>query len=179
MKFYDVQVYSKNVKFLAIVNLLMKDKKSHSFMCDSLEIDNDVMYITSYNYYDITVRYRDDLYVVNIYDYVNGEKRQFNSCSAMYTARIIRNAFVFYSFYKYSYMYEYLLQGQYKITLSLIGCDSIDIHIIDVDTFKIIASMKVRRISDGTFKYRYFGGYGEYPVDSPNKLIQEFLGGWM
>lgn len=176
MKFYDVQIYDKNIKLLAVANLLMKDE-SHNFMCDSLSID-DVMYITSYNYYDIAVKYRDNLYVVNIYDYVNGEKKQFTSCSAMYTARIIRNAFVFYEFYKYSYMYEYLLQGQYKITLSLIGCDSINIHIMDVDTFKIVATMEVR-ISDGTMMYRYFGGYGEYPVDSPSKLIHEFLEGWV
>ena len=179
MKFYDVQVYNKNVKLLDVAKILKEDKKSHNFMCDSLSIEDDVMYITLYNYYDITVKYRDDLYVVNIYDYVNSEKKQFTSCSNKYAARIIRNVFLFHDFYKYSYMYEYLLQGQYKIKLSLIGCDSIDIHIMDVDTFKIIASMEVRRISDGSFKYRYFGGYGEYPVDSPNKLMREFLGGWV
>ena len=178
MKFYDIQVYNKNMKMLEIVQLLEEDEESYNFMCDSLTIEEEVMYIASYNY-DITIKYRDGLYVVNIYDYVNGEKKQFNSCSAMYTARIIRNAFVFSDFYKYSYMYEYLLQGQYKITLSLIGCDSIDIHIMDVDTFKIIASMEVRKISGGSFKYRYFGGYGEYPVDSPNKLIREFLERWV
>ena len=143
MKFYDVQI-AKNNKLLDVAEILMKDN-SHNFMCDSLSIeDNDVMYITSYNYYDIAVRYRDDLYVVNIYDYVNGEKKQFNSCSAMYTARIIRNVFIFHEFYKYSYMYEYLLRGQYKITLSLIGDNSINIHIMDVDTFKITATMEVR-----------------------------------
>ena len=179
MKFYDVQVYDKNVKLLAVANLLMKDK-SHNFMCDSLSIEYDgVMYITSYNYYDITVKYRDDLYIVSIYDYTNGEKKQFTACSIHSTARIIRNVFIFHDFYKYSYMYEYLLQGQYKITLSLIGCDSINIHIMDVDTFKITASMEVRRISDGSFKYRYFGGYGEYLVSSPNKLIREFLERWV
>lgn len=176
MKFYDIQFSSENNKLLDVAELLMKD--SHNFMCDFLSIEDDVMYITSYNYYDITIKYRDDLYVVNIYDYVNGEKKQFTSCSNKYAARIIKNAFVFYEFYKYSYMYEYLLHGQYKITLSLIKCDSIDIHIMDVDTFKIIASMEVRKMSDGSFKYRYFGGYGEYPVDSPNKLIREFLEGW-
>ena len=178
MKFYDVQFANENVKLLDVAQSLMEDN-SHNFMCDSLSIENDVMYITSYNYYDITVKYRDDLYIISVYDYVNGETKQFTSCSAMYTARIIQNVFTFYDFYKYSYMYEYLLQGQYKITLSLIGCDSINIHIMDVDTFKIIASMEVRRISDGSFKYRYFGGYGEYPVDSPNKLIREFLEGWV
>lgn len=176
MKFYDVQIYNKNIKFLAVAQLLMKDKSSHNFMCDSLSIDNETMYIASYNY-DITVRYRNDLYIVSIYDYTNGEKKQFTACSAMYTARIICNVFIFHEFYKYSYMYEYLLQGQYKIKLSLIGCDSIDIHIMDIDTFKIIASMEVLR-EKYSFKYRYFGGYGEYPVDSPNKLIREFLEGW-
>ena len=176
MKFYDVQI-NENNKLLDVAKLLMKDKKSHNFMCDSLSVDYDVMYITSYNY-DITVRYRDNLYVVNIYDYVNGEKKQFTACSIHSAARIIRNVFIFHEFYKYSYMYEYLLQGQYKITLSLIGCDSINIHIMDVDTFKIIASMEVLRKED-SFKYRYFGGYGEYPVDSPKKLIREFLERWV
>lgn len=176
MKFYDVQIYNKNIKFLSVAQLLMKDKSSHNFMCDSLSIDDDVMYITSYNY-DITVKYRDDyLYVVSIYDYVNGRKKQFNSCSSMYTARIIRNVFVFYEFYKYSYMYEYLLQGQYKITLSLIGCDSIDIHIMDVDTFKIITSMEVLREGD-SFKYRYFGSYNEHVISSPSELIYSFIEG--
>ena len=175
MKFYDVQVNNKNVKLLDVAKILKEDKKSHNFMCDSLSIEDDVMYITLYNYYDITVKYRDDLYVVNIYNYINGEKKQFTACSIHSTARIIRNVFIFHEFYKYSYMYEYLLRGQYKVTLSLTGCDSINIHIMDVDTFKIIASMEVHRISDGSFKYRYFGGYGEYPVDSPNKLIWEFL----
>ena len=178
MKFYDVQVYNKNVKLLDVAKSLMEDKKSHNFMCDSLSIDDDVMYITSYNY-DITVRYRDNLYIVSIYDYTNGEKKQFTSCSHKYGARIISNVFIFHEFYKYSYMYEYLLQGQYKIKLSLTGDDSINIHIMDVDTFKIIASMEVRRISDKSFKYRYFGGHGEYPVDSPNKLIREFLERWV
>ena len=174
MKFYDVQIYDKNVKLLAVANLLMKDK-SHNFMCDSLSIDDEVMYITSYNY-DITVRYRNDLYIVSIYDYTNGEKKQFTTCSAMYTARIIKNVFVFQEFYKYSYMYEYLLQGQYKITLSLIGCDSINIHIMDVDTFKIIASMEVLKEGDN-FKYRYFGSDNEHVVSSASELIRSFVEG--
>lgn len=169
MKFYDVQIYDN------VVNLLMKDE-SHNFMCDSFSIDNGTMYITSYNC-DITVRYRNDLYIVSIYDYTNGEKKQFTACSDKYAARIICNVCIFYDFYKYSYMYEYLLQGQYEVRLSLMGCDSINIHIMDVDTFKIIASMEVK-LSDESFKYRYFGGYGEYFVDSPNKLIHEFLEGW-
>ena len=177
MKFYDVQIYSKNIKLLDVAQSLMKDESTHNFMCDSLSID-EVMNITSYNC-DITVRYRDELYIISIYDYTNGETKKFTACNNKYAARIICNTFILYDFYKYSYMYEYLLQGQYKITLSLTGCDSIDIHIMDVDTFKIAATMEVLRISDGSFKYRYFGGYGEYPVDSPNKLIYEFLEGWM
>ena len=176
MKFYDVQIFNKNNKLLAVAELLMEDKNTHNFMCDSISIEEEVMYITSYNC-DITVRYRNNLYIVSIYDYTNGEKKQFTACSNKYAVRIICNVFKFYDFYKYSYMYEYLLQGQYKIKLSLIGYEGINIHIMDIDTFKIVASMEVLR-EDDTFKYRYFGGYGEYPVDSPNKLIHEFLEGW-
>lgn len=72
MKFYDIQIYSKNIKFLAIAQLLTKDK-THNFMCDSLSVDDDVMYITSYNC-DITVKHCDDIYIISVYDYTNGEK---------------------------------------------------------------------------------------------------------
>lgn len=175
MKFYDIDVQNKNIKLIAVAQLLMEDKTTHNFMCDSISID-DVMYITSYNY-DITVRYRNDLYIISIYDYINGEKKQFTTCSGIYAARIIRNVFIFQDFYKYSYMYEYLLQGQYKITLSLIGCGSIDIHIMDVDTFKVIASMEVLKEGDDTFKYRYFGSDNEHVVNSPKELIYSFIEG--
>lgn len=73
-------------------------------------------------------------------------------------------------------MYEYLLQGQYKITLSLIGCDSIDIHIMEVNTFQIIASMEVLRDGDN-FKYRYFGNYSEHVITSTSELIYSFVEG--
>ena len=175
MKFYDVQVYANNSMLLAVTDLLMEDKNTHNFMCDSISIDDEVMYITSYNY-DITVRYRNDLYIVSIYDYTNGEKKQFTACSDKYAARIICNIFIFYEFYKYSYMYEYLLQGQYKITLSLIGCDSINIHIMDVDTFKIAATMEVLKDGDN-FKYRYFGSDNEQVVISASELIRSFVEG--
>lgn len=172
----NLQVYSDELNFLSIAQLIGCDGDTR-FSCD-ISIMNDRMYITSYDY-DINIVRRDELYVVNVFDNIDRTKRQYVSCDKLYTAKIIQNLNAFKKFYRYSNLYEYLLEDtNYMVTLSLSGSDYIDLHIMDGYTFKIAATMEIRRTTDGFFKYRYFGSFTEKPVGSPSKLIREFIKGW-
>lgn len=173
----EMNVYDNRKDFIKVANLLASDETSHKYSCN-VSIDHKAMYIASWEY-DIVVKSRDGLYVINVYDNINYKKRQFLACDYTRIAKLVRNLHMFNKFYAYANMYAYLLNdSDFEVSLSFDGTDYINIHVMNVDTFKIAATMEIRRISDGSFKYRYFGGYGEYPVGSPNKLIREFLEGW-
>lgn len=173
----EMNVYDNRKDFLKIANLLVSDETSHKFDCN-VSIDHKAMYVASWEY-DIVVKYRDELYVINVYDNINYKKHQFISCDYTRVAKLIRNLHMFNKFYAYANMYAYLLNdSDYEVTLSFDGTDYIDIHIMNVDTFKIVATMEIRRTTDSFFRYRYFGSNIERPIGSPSKLIHEFFKRW-
>lgn len=173
-----IKVYNEQLEpWISIVAQLMKDTTSHSYECDVV-IDRDVLYVMS-SEYDIVAREDSGLYKIRVFDYSNESEHIHYASDVMNIARIICNIHVFADAYRYSYMYEYLLEDNYTISPILIGCDSIHICIVDTNKYDTVASIVFSLRSDGTMMYRYGGEYGEYKVKSYSKTLYDFLEGWV